>query len=295
MPQPLKLLLISLFFSLANLPLASAAVQPLKIVTSFSILQDITQNLAGNKALVTSLVPANSDAHVYQPKPSDARLLAEADMVVENGLGFEGWLSRLLEASNFKGTKIIASQGIKPIYKANNPKRIDPHAWHSFSAVRIYINNINTALIKLSPENTEYFNQQKVRYLNELNQLEQELKDLYAAKLANKSFLVPHAAFAYLEAEFNIKLLAPQGISTASEPSAAQLAKLLTLLKDKNIQGIFTENLSSTKFMQQLSQSSGVPLRGMLYSDSLSTHEGEAASYLLLMQYNLKTLATSID
>lgn len=278
--------------------MAKETPSPLQIVTSFSILQDITQNLAGEQAEVHTLVTADSDAHVYQPKPSDAKLLATADLVIENGLGFEGWLSRLLASSGFKGKKLVATQGLTPLYRANNPSRPDPHAWHSFTAIKVYIDNISASLINLRPEQEAYFLQQKAAYLAELEQVETKLKTALTAALDkdNKTatFLVPHAAFAYLEADFNLKLLAPQGISTASEPSAKQLAQLLTQLKNQQIQGIFTENLSNSRFMQTLSQASGIKIAGLLYSDSLSATKEPAGSYLLFMQHNIETLLSAL-
>lgn len=292
------LLAASLFFTASGLqaanPPAGNKQLPL-IVTSFSILQDITSNLAGNKAEVVTLVGPNSDAHVYQPKPADIRQLANAKMVIENGLGFEGWLSRLLAANSFAGITLVASDGISPIYKAHKPNQPDPHAWHSFAAIKIYINNITTGLIKLSPADKEYFLANQQAYLAKVNQLETELKQEFAAKVTTKkNFLVPHAAFAYLESEFNVGLVAPQGISTSSEPSAKQLAELIKQLEANQIVAIFNENLSSDKFMQLLSQASNLNVVGTLYSDSLSTPKGPAPSYLHLMQHNIKSLIQSL-
>lgn len=295
-PLLISLLFLGLLVASTGSLMAKETPSPLQIVTSFSILQDITQNLAGEQAQVYALVDANSDAHVYQPKPSDAKLLATADLVIENGLGFEGWLSRLLASSGFKGKKLVATQDLTPLYRANNPSRPDPHAWHSFTAIKVYIDNISAGLISLRPEQEAYFLQQKAAYLAQLEQLETELKTALTAAIGQHQaqFLVPHAAFAYLEADFNLKLLAPQGISTASEPSAKQLAQLLTQLKDQQIQGIFTENLSNSRFMHTLSQASGIKIAGLLYSDSLSATKEPAGSYLLFMQHNIKMLINAL-
>lgn len=291
------MLVISLAFTFTSQAATTnkALAKPLVIVTSFSILQDLTQNLAGDKAKVFTLVGPDSDAHVYQPKPSDAKLLASADLVIENGLGFEGWLSRLLTSSGFTGQKLVATQGLQPLYRANNPARPDPHAWHSFKAINIYIENITQALIKLSPENKSYFLANQKSYLAKLTTLKNQLQAEFKPPAAEVKVLVPHAAFAYLEEELNIKLLAPQGISTSSEPSAKQLAELINNLKDNNIQAIFTENLSNPRFMNTLSQASGLKIAGELYSDSLSTTKGPASTYLLFMQHNRITLHKALQ
>lgn len=287
---------ICVLFALSSFTANAQAEDRPLIVTSFSILQDITANLAGEKAQVISLVGPNSDAHVYQPTPADIRQLAKASMLVENGLGFEGWLSRLLTANNFKGIKVVASDGITPIYKAQKNNKPDPHAWHSFSAIKVYVENITLGLIKLSPNNKNYFITNKNNYLTQINQLEAELKQKFAAKAKQQAkFLVPHAAFAYLESEFNVSLIAPQGISTSSEPSAKQLAELINQLKDEQIAAIFTENLSSDKFMLSLSQASNIQIAGQLFSDSLSNTNEIAPSYLLLMKHNIESLIESLQ
>ena len=150
----------------------SANESSIRVVTSFSILEDLVNKLGGEQVIVANLVARNQDAHTYQPKPSDAVAIAKADLVVFNGLAFEGWITRLIKNSGYKNKQLIASDGVNAI---QNGEEIDPHAWQSFDNIRVYIQNITHTLITLRPKHTDEFTQRQQQYLNSLNALENSL------------------------------------------------------------------------------------------------------------------------
>ncbi|MGB0845039.1 MAG: metal ABC transporter solute-binding protein, Zn/Mn family, partial [Alphaproteobacteria bacterium] len=160
------------------------ASEKLSVVTTFSILQDMVQRVGGEQVTVTTLVGANGDAHVYQPTPADARAINSAEVLVMNGLEFEGWLERLIEAAAFKGKMVVTTAGVEPIafgeahdeHHGDEHGAFDPHAWQSIEAAIIYVNNISAALTQAKPENSNYFEQNRVAYVAELKALDAEIK-----------------------------------------------------------------------------------------------------------------------
>jgi len=221
---------------------AQAAI-PLRVVTSFSILGDITQSIGGDAVTVKTLVGPDADTHSYQPTPEDAKALAEADLVIINGLGFEGWMTRLIEASGYKGRVIIASAGIKPrTMEARNqfepPKEIiDPHAWQNLSYGRIYAQNIDLAL-----QQTISIPAQKINIQYRTGDYDAALvkmddyvhREFAAIPAEQRKIITSHDAFGYFGEAYGITFLAPEGISTDADPSAADVAKLVEQIDRTN-------------------------------------------------------------
>ncbi|MEN8237482.1 MAG: metal ABC transporter substrate-binding protein [Pseudomonadota bacterium] len=262
----------------------------LKVVTSFSILQDLTQQIAGPEIQVNTIVGPNSDAHVFQPTPETQKLLSGADLVIINGLGFEGWITRLIDASGFKGSITVASQGIKKRYVLDE-KVFDPHAWHSIAAVKIYVRNIARALCTLDPTNKDAYQQRLNCYLTKLNELDAWVSHSINTIPAQKRKIVTaHDAFQYYGKEYKLIFLAPQGVSTESEPSAAQVARLITQIKEEGIDALFIENMASARLVEQMAAETNIRILGPLYSDALSEKTGPAATYFKMMRHNTEQL-----
>ncbi|MBX2858483.1 MAG: zinc ABC transporter substrate-binding protein [Cellvibrionaceae bacterium] len=266
----------------------SSSETSLRVVTSFSILEDLVKQLGGEYVQVVNLVARNNDAHMYQPKPSDAVAIAGADLVVFNGLAFEGWIERLIKNSGYKNQQLIASNGVAAI---KNGAELDPHAWQSFQNIRVYIQNITHSLIGLRPQHTEKFTQLKKQYLHRLSDLEHRLKkELASIPRGRRVVVTSHDAFAYLGREFDIRFVAPVGISIEVEASAEDVAGVIDQIREKNVKALFVENINNPRLLEQIAAETRVAIGGRLYSDALSEIGGPADTYLNMMQYNIEAL-----
>ena len=286
----LNLILLFLLFT-ANA--VSADDSSIRVVTSFSILEDLLNELGGEYVSVVNLVGRNSDAHIYQPKPSDAVAIASADLVVFNGLEFEGWITRLIKNSGYKNKQLIASEEVDAI---KNGEEIDPHAWQSFHNIRVYIQNITSALITLRPQHADEFMQRRQQYLKHLNILEEQLSAQIANIPANKRVVVTsHDAFGYLGREFGIRFLAPLGLSIEVEASAEDVAAIVDQIREQDVRALFVENINNPRLLQRIAAETNVAIGGRLYSDALSEVDGPADTYLNMMQHNIGSLIAAFN
>jgi zinc/manganese transport system substrate-binding protein len=269
-----------------------ARAEPLKVVASFSILGDLVRNVGGNSIEVTTLVGPDSDAHVYSPTPADAKKIADAKLIIVNGLGFEGWLPRLVQSSGGKARIVTATDGIAPLRLGNDA---DPHAWQSVGNAKVYVANIRNALSATDPANTERYRSNADAYLAKLDALEREVRDA-VAKLppARRKVISTHNAFGYFAAAYGIEFIAPLGVSTESEPSARDLAKIITQVKQAKIPAVFLENVTDPRLMQRISAETGARVGGTLYSDGLTGEKGDAPTYIDMVRHNIKALTRAL-
>jgi zinc/manganese transport system substrate-binding protein len=288
----LAFLLPFFFISSAN----AAAPLPLHVVASFSILADMVKNVGGEDVVVTSLVGPDSDTHTYQPTPSDVKSLAHADLVFVNGLGFEGWMQRLIEASGFKGTVAVASQGITPRQMTDDGKQVtDPHAWQDLSNGHIYVQNIAAALALAAPTHTAEFRKRAMIYDAELLKEEKVVRTAFAGiPPAQRKIITSHDAFGYFGAAYGVTFLAPEGVSTESEASASGIAALIRQIKAEGIKEVFIENMTNPKLIRQIGKDAGAKMGGTLYSDALSSDKGPAPTYLAMFENNVPKLKASM-
>ena len=271
----------------------SANESSIRVVTSFSILEDLVNKLGGEHVVVVNLVARNQDAHTYRPKPSDVVAISKADLVVFNGLAFEGWITRLIENSGYKNKQLIASDGVNAI---RNGEEVDPHAWQSFDSIRVYIKNITHTLMTLRPKHTDEFIQRQQQYLNSLNALEKNLLTELADIPQNKRIVVTsHDAFGYLEREFNIRFLAPLGLSIEVEASAQDVAYVIDQIREQNVKALFVENINSPRLLERIASETNAVIGGRLYSDALSDVGGPADTYLNMMQHNISSLISAFN
>ena len=285
-----KLIFLCLLF-LVNI--ASANESSIRVVTSFSILEDLVKELGGQYVNVVNLVDRNSDAHTYQPKPSDAVAISKADLVIFNGLGFEGWIPRLIKNSGYKNKQIIASKGVDAI---KNGKETDPHAWQSFHNIRLYVQNISQMLIQLRPQYSEVLTKRQQKYLDSLNDLEISLKEqLVKIPVSKRIVVTSHDAFGYLGREFKIQYLAPLGLSLEVEASAEDVATIIDQIREQNVKALFVENINNPRLLELISAETNVAIGGRLYSDALSEVKGPAGTYLKMMRHNIESLITVLS
>lgn len=270
--------------------------KPLKVVASFSILGDLVEQVGQDRVAVETIVGPNGDAHVYEPTPSDMKKLIQADMVFMNGLGFEGWIQRLIEASGFKGPLVVATKNIHPRLVFEGRLVEDPHAWHSISNAIVYVHNIRDALIKHDPENSQFYRNNARAYIQRLNELDAEMRErLSEMPPWKRKIITAHDAFGYLGHSYGIEFLAPIGTNTESEPCAKDMVKLIEEIKKHGVKTIFLENIANPKLIQQLAHETGARVGDVLYSDALSEQEGPAATYESMVQYNFNLFVRAME
>lgn len=276
---------------LAALP--ASAHDEVKIVASFSILGDMVEQVAGDHASVTTIVGPDADAHVYQPSVADAKAVALSDVIFVNGLGFETWSDTLIKESGTEATVYIATEDVTPV-KING--EIDPHAWNALSNGVIYVRNIADAMGKAMPDHADDFNANADAYIAKLEALDAETRNRLAALPDDRRTVVTaHDAFGYLADAYGMTFLAPVGIDTEAEPSARDLAVLISQLKEEGAAALFVENITSPVLVQQISEETGIEIGGRLFSDALSERGGPATSYLAMFEHNLGTLLDALS
>jgi zinc/manganese transport system substrate-binding protein len=269
-----------------------AHAEPLKVVASFSILGDLVRNVGGDRVDVTTLVGPDSDSHVYSPTPADAKKIADAKLIIVNGLGFEGWLPRLVQSSGGKAKVVTASDGIAPLRVG---KTADPHAWQSIGNAKVYVGNISAALAAADPAAAEQFMKNTQAYLAKLDALDREVRDA-VTKLPpdRRKVISTHSAFGYFAAAYGIEFVAPLGVSTESEPSARDIAKIITQIKQAKIPAVFLENVTDPRLIQRISAETGAKVGGTLYSDGLTGEKGAAPTYIDMVRHNIKALTRAL-
>lgn len=313
--------------------------EPLVVVASFSILGDMVSVVGGERVHVTTLVGPGEDAHVFDPAPADARRLAAADLVVVNGLGFEGWVDRLVEASGYDGTIAVASTGVDALpagdgnhhhdedeahhddedhhdeadhededhhededmhvgdhEEGDHHGAFDPHAWQDLANGAFYVDNIAAALSAADPAGADLYAANAEAYLAEMAALDSQIRaTMDALPQQARTIVTSHDAFGYFGHAYGIVFLAPEGLSTEDEPSAAEISMLIDQIEEDHISAVFMENISDNRMLERIAQDTGVVIGGTLYSDSLSPSDGPAPTYLAMMRYNASTLASALQ
>jgi zinc/manganese transport system substrate-binding protein len=272
----------------------------LKVLATFSILGDLVRNVGGDRVEVATLVGPNSDAHVYAPAPADAKKVADAKVVFTNGLGYEGWMSRLVKASGSKAPLVVATKGIKERktkggHGHDHGGGADPHAWQSVANVKVYVANIRDALVAADPAGKAAYEANATAYLGKLDALDKDVRAAVAAiPVDRRKIISTHDAFGYFQQAYGVEFIAPQGVSTESEPSARDVARIITQIKKQKIPAVFLENIADARLMERIAQESGARIGGKLYSDALTDEKGDAPSYIELMRHNVKTLGAAL-
>jgi len=284
---------IGLALAIASTPLRAQAPQnPIKVVASFSILGDFVKNVGGNRVEVTTLVGVDGDVHVYTPAPADARKISDADLLVINGLGLEGWLPRLLQVSSARAPIVTASQGIAPLKFGSEA---DPHAWQSVANAKSYVANIRDALIAAAPADAESFRKNTESYLAKLDALDREVRRAVTQiPPSRRKVISTHDAFGYFASAYGIQFIAPIGVSTESEASAKDIAAIVAQIRAEKIPAVFLERLSDPRLIRRIAAETGARIGGTLYSDSLTDEKGDAPTYIDMVRHNIKALTSAL-
>jgi zinc/manganese transport system substrate-binding protein len=289
----------------AGTPGKAAAADALPVVASFSILGDLTRQIGGDRVLVRTLVGPGGDAHVYQPSPADAKTLAGARLVIVNGLGFEGWIDRLIQSSGYRGKVVVVSAGIHALRQeqAVSTKHdahqhaggFDPHAWQDLDNALRYVDNIADALAEADSANRVAYQANAGRLKKEISALDREIRSTFGGLPPERRKVVTsHDAFAYFGRAYGIRFLSPVGLSTDAEPSAGDIGAIIRQIRKERIRAMFIENIADPRLLERISRESGARIGGTLYSDSLSTPGTPADSYVGMMRHNARMLSTAL-
>lgn len=315
-------LALGLSLPLALPAAAQDAAPKIPVVASFSILGDLVKEVGGDRVAVTTLVGPNGDAHVFQPAPADAKKVAAAQIVFVNGLGFEGWIDRLVKASGTKAEIVVATKGITPREMADEDEGdhtaqghkdhdhdhakkgehdhdhggTDPHAWQSVANAEIYVANIRDALIAADPAGKAAYEANASAYTAKLEALDAQVKAAMAAiPESRRRIITSHDAFGYFGAAYGIEFIAPQGVSTESEASAKDVARIIRQIKAENIPAVFMENISDPRLVKRIAKETNAKIGGELFSDALSDDKGPASTYIDMMKNNITQLSSALS
>jgi len=278
------------------LPLRARADAALKVVVSFSILADFARQIGGPFVQVATLVPPGKDLHSFEPRPSDAKAIAAADLFVVNGLGIDDAPLRLARSVRTKHPPVIAARDVKPrTMVIGNQHITDPHAWQDVANASRYVRTLTAALAGADPLHGDQYQSAAAAYLSTLEALDAEVRAAIAPiPRAQRRVVTTHDALGYFGAAYGIDFLAPLGLSTDGEPSAKALATLINQVKHDQIRALFLENVGRDVLLETVSRETGVRIGGQLYTDALSATDGPAATYVDMIRHNTAMIVAAL-
>ncbi len=301
-------------------------VPKLNAVATFSILADLVQNVAGDKVELVTLVDRDTDAHEYEPSPSDAAKLANAQVIFENGLMFETWLDRLYESSGSTARRVVVTEGITPrpfehgeeehAHEHGDEKEgehakegehshekegehkhgeFDPHAWQDVRNVIEMVRNIAQALSELDPAHAEFYEANAQAYIAKLEALDEEIvSQVEQIPEARRLLVTSHEALGYFADRYGFKLVGTVLGTMGSEPSAQDIAKLVEEIKAQGAKAIFVENVTNPKLVERVAQEAGVAIGPRLFTDALGAPGSPGATYIEMMRYNVQAIVQAL-
>jgi zinc/manganese transport system substrate-binding protein len=280
-------------WALPPLSARAAGAAELPVVATFSILADLARTIGGAGVRVTSFVGPDADAHTFEPRPSDLLALQAARLLVVNGLGLEGWMSRLAQAAGYTGATVVASTGVRPrMIAAGEP---DPHAWQNPANGVIYVHNIAEGLAAADPARAESIRAAAARLTADIQAADAFItRTIGAIPPAKRRIITSHDAFGYYGARYGIEFRAAQGIDTDTEPSARALAILARQIRADGIKAVFIETMTDPRLARTLAREAGATVGPPVYSDALSKPGGPADTYVKMLRYNTEQFARAM-
>lgn len=271
--------------------------EPLNVVASFSIIADMVEKVGGPRVNVSSLIPRATDPHVFQTSPSDARLLQSAQIIFINGLGLEGSVERLIASTGQSKKQVVLSKKIAPLRLVENghDHGLDPHAWHDVNNAKLYVEAICDALILADPQGREAYQRRCQDYREALDALDAEIRrDLASIAPERRVIVTNHDAFGYFARAYQVTMIAPQGVSTETEPSARDIARVIKQIRTQKIPAVFLENVADPRLINQISRETGAKIGNSLFTNSLSVENGPAPTYIDMMRANLASFTKAL-
>lgn len=287
----------------ANWAVAAPASGTIRAVASFSILGDLVREVGGDHVAVSTLVGPGSDVHSFSPAPGNARTLAQADIVFVNGLGLEGWIDRLIRASGTRAPVVTVSAGVRTIegiephgHEGHEDHAADPHAWQNVANVKVYVANIRDGLAKVDPAHAADYAAAAAAYTARLDALDRDVRAaLERIPPQNRRIITTHDAFGYFGAAYDLKILAPQGVSTESEASPRDIAAIIDQIRREHVPAVFLETVTDPRQMERIARESGARIGGKVFSDALSEAGGPAPTYIGMIRANVNAFAAALS
>ncbi|CAM3791867.1 metal ABC transporter substrate-binding protein [Xenorhabdus thuongxuanensis] len=289
--------LILVLFTMVLFSQQAHADKKFRVVTTFTIIQDMAQNVAGDAAIVESITKAGAEIHDYQPTPKDIIKAQRADLILWNGLNLERWFERFFENMQDIPTAVI-TEGITPLPIREGPynKNPNPHAWMSPKNALIYIENIRKAFVKYDPENAEIYNRNAKAYAEKMAQLDAPLRERLSRIPEEQRWLVTsEGAFSYLTQDYGFKEVYLWPINAEEQGSPQQVRRVIDTVRVNKIPVVFSESTVSDKPARQVSKETGASYGGVLYVDSLSTQKGPVPTYIDLLNTTVDTIAKGFN
>ncbi|WP_424813481.1 metal ABC transporter solute-binding protein, Zn/Mn family [Roseococcus sp. YIM B11640] len=263
---------------------------PLPVVASFSILADMAREVGGERASVQAMVGPDTDAHHFQPRPSQAAALRAARLAIRNGAGFDSWFDRLIASTRFAGIQVLATEGLalRAATGGHGHGGRDPHAWQDVRLAIGYVRNIEAGFRRADPDGAAHYEARARAYAERLTALDAWIRaEIATVPEARRIVITSHDAFGYFAAAYGVRFLAPQGVSMDAEPSAQQVAGLIRQIRAQGVSALFLENIGNPATLRRLAEEAGVRVGGRLFADALSAPEGPAATYEAMMRHNV--------
>ncbi|MDO4641757.1 MAG: metal ABC transporter substrate-binding protein [Neisseria sp.] len=289
--------LLPVFYMLIALTATTSAYAKLKVITTFTVIQDIAQNVAGDAATVESITKPGAEIHDYQPTPQDIAKAQTADLVLWNGLNLERWFERFFQNVRNKPA-VVVTQGIAPISIHEGPYRgmPNPHAWMSTRNALIYVENIKNALIKYDPKNAPIYTKNAAAYAQRIKNLDRPLREKLMRVPQNQRFLVTsEGAFSYLARDYGFKEVYLWPINAEQQGTPQQVRNVINVVRKNHIPVVFSESTISPRPSQQVARETGAKYGGVLYVDSLSAKNGPVPTYLDLLNTTVSTIAKGFE
>jgi ABC-type Zn uptake system ZnuABC Zn-binding protein ZnuA len=287
------IIIVIFFFSTVSLT-AQKEDRPL-VVASASIFHDMAEVVSGGLVEVRTVVPIGGDPHIYEPTPADVRLVAAADLVLVNGLTFEGWMNELIANSGTRAKTVTITEGIGTIESEEYANSSDPHAWMTAKNGQLYVENIRRALVDLDPYNKDVYNFNAQLYQQQLEDLDKEIfREVSSLPESRRILVTSHDAFRYYGRYYGVQVEAALGTSTDAEVQTEDVNRLTTIIKESGVPAIFVESTINPKLIRQLATDNDVIIGGSLYADSLADPDHPAGTYIGMLRYNTKTMVAAL-
>jgi ABC-type Zn uptake system ZnuABC Zn-binding protein ZnuA len=294
--QKFIIIILSLlsFFSTSLPAFAQDAEKPL-VVASASMFSDMAANIGGDLIETATIVPIGGDPHIYEPTPGDVRLLLKADLILMNGLTFEGWINDLIKNSGSNAPVATITEGITPIVSAQHQNATDPHAWMEPVNGKIYAQNIKEALLKILPQHQDQINTQFQNYIMQLDELDAYIREHIAKIDSNKRILITsHDSFHYYGQRYGVRLESVLGTSTDADVRTSDLIRLNKVIQENKIPVVFIESTINPKLLNQVASDNKITIGGKLYSDSLGDKDSPANTYLNMIRHNTDVIVNGL-
>ena len=266
------------------------------IVATASMWADMATRIGGDHFRVETVVPIGGDPHIHEPTPRDARIVAAADIILRNGLTFEGWLNELIENSGTKARNTLITTGITPIESQQYKNATDPHAWMDAGNGLIYIENIYKALVAFLPSEEESLTKAYRAYREELMATDRYIREKVATiPEANRILITSHDAFQYFGRKYGVQLESVLGVSTDADIQTSDIRHLNDVLQTTKVPAVFIESTINPKVLEQIASDNGVVVGGKLYADSLGDKDSPAPTYIAMLRHNVDTIAEALS